>query len=186
MSVNGKAKGSEFERQVSKILNELFDMKDAFTRSAGSGARFGGKNSIKLNRHNRHSSKNSLGDISTPDSVNLLVECKSYNSLSFHQILQPLGCKVLDSWLQQINKDKETFYQVFKEHLPILLVFKINRAGTYFVIPKKQIIKAFIHPTIRNSVPKREYIYCDETYLILQSEELFIPIISKQFILSTK
>lgn len=185
MAFGAKQKGSTLEREISKFLNELYGMKDAFSRSAGSGNRFGGKNAHNLNKHNRHSSKNSLGDLSTPDTIDLIIECKSYASIPFHQIIQG-NCPQLDKWLDQLNTDNETFNNVFNEHLPKILVFKINRAGTYFVIPKRQVIKAFIHKGVRRDVNRIEYRYKGEIWLILTSDSFTYEPIANAFIESSR
>ena len=185
MAVNGKNKGSSFEREISKFLNELFDMKEAFSRSAGSGSRFGGKNSDKLNIHNRFSSKNSLGDISSPDGIELLCECKSYANLPFHQVLQG-DCPQINKWLDQVNTDNDTFYNVFGEYLNKLLIFKINRAGIYFMIPKRQVIKAFIHKGVRRDINRIEYRYKGEIWFILTSDSFTYEPIANSFIESSR
>lgn len=180
-----KAKGSGFEREVSKFLNELYDIEDAFSRSAGSGARFGGKNADKLNIHNRQSSKNMLGDISSPDGVELLCECKSYASLPFYQVLQG-DCPQLNKWIDQLNTDNQTFYGVFKEYLNRLLVFKINRSGMYFMIPKNQIINAFINKGVRKHINRVEYRYDGDVWLILTPDDLTYKPIANSFIESSR
>jgi len=138
MAVNAKNKGSSFEREISKDLSEFFDMEKAFSRSAGSGNRFGGKNYKNLNVHNRQSSKAMLGDIQTPDSIDLIVECKFYASLPFHRVLSG-DSKEVHNWLDQLLTDQETFYKVFKERLPVALFIKINRAGTFLVLRSKDV-----------------------------------------------
>ena len=183
--INSKNKGSSFERDVSKILNGVFEMEDAFSRSAGSGARFGGKNANKLNKHNRFSSKNSLGDISSPDGVELLCECKSYASLAFHQIIQG-DCLQLNKWLDQLNTDNETFYNVFGEYLNKLLIFKINRAGMYFMIPKRQVIKAFVSKRVRGNINRLEYSYDGEIWLIFSLDSFLYEPIANTFIESSR
>lgn len=185
MAVNGKNKGNSFERDVSKFLNKLFDMEEAFSRSSGSGARFGGKNSDKLNVHNRHSSKNMLGDISSPDGVELLCECKSYASLPFYQVLQG-NCPQLNKWLDQLNTDNETFYKVFEQYLNKLLIFKINRSGVYFMTPKRQIIKAFLHKGVRKNINRVEYRYKGEIWFILTEDDLLYEPIANSFISSSR
>ena len=157
--VNSKAKGSSFERDISKLLSEIYNTPKGFSRSAGSGNRFGGKNSVNLNIHNRQSSKAQLGDIQTPDSIDLIVECKSYKEFTFHHILQG-SCKVLDTWLDQLITDRGTFEKVFNERLPVLLFFKINMKGTYIAVPKTLIKKPC------RKIVKIEYIFKDEVYCI--------------------
>jgi hypothetical protein len=159
-----KNKGSTFERDISKLLNELYDTPKGFARSSGSGNRFGGKNKVNLNIHNRQASKAMLGDIQTPDSVDLLVECKAYKDLAFHQIVQG-KCKLLNAWLDQVMTDRSTFYEVFKELLPIMLIFKINNKGVFIVIPKK-----LIKVSCRR-ITKVEYSYKDELFCIMSHKE---------------
>ena len=134
-----KNKGNSFERVIAKDLDGIYNFTKGFSRSAGSGAKFGGKNSVNLNINNRESSKAMLGDIQTPDGVNLIVECKSYKDLSFHQLLQG-ECKQVDKWLHQLNTDIETFRKVFGEILKGILVFKINSKGTYMMIQQQYIV----------------------------------------------
>lgn len=180
-----KQKGSSFEREVAKVLNVIFEMEDAFGRSSGSGSKFGGKNSIKLNKHNRHSSKNALGDLSTPDGIDLIVECKSYASLAFHQLIQG-DCPQVNKWLDQLNSDIDTFYSVFEETLPKMLVFKINRAGTYYMIPKEQILKGFLHSGTREVTNRIEYKYAGTTYFIVSENVLLYEEIANAFIASSR
>lgn len=181
MGVNGQAKGGAFEREVAHILNGIFGI-PCFSRSAGSGARFGGKNAKRLNIHNRQSSKNQIGDISVCDNVILLVECKSYKALPFHQIIQG-SCTVLDGWLSELKNDRDTFEKIFKERRPTLLVFKINRAGTYFVVPCKQLKigtrKRFAF------YPKIVYKHKGESHYILTEEFIKKNLLIKKLFIKT-
>jgi hypothetical protein len=137
-----KNKGSSFERVIAKDLNELYGIEGGFSRSSGSGARFGGKNKVNLNVNNRQASKGMLGDIQTPDGVDLIIECKSYKDFPFHQLIQG-ECKVIDGWLDQLEGDINTFKEVFHESIPGILVFKINSKGTYVATSD-----VFIHLTL--------------------------------------
>lgn len=119
-----KNKGKAFERVIANHLTEVFNL--SFTRTPNSGAYVGGMNVFRM----KHLSESQIllteGDIIVPDELhNMKIECKSYKSLSFHQLFS--NCKQLDTWIDQASSDDKVWF----------LIFKINRAGTYICFHNK-------------------------------------------------
>lgn len=127
MPAPSKIKGNSFEREISALLNTQFRTTE-FSRSPGSGAYFGGKNSTKSGTS--HSIETLTGDLITPLDFPYSVECKSYaptNGPSFYNVA--LGKdRMLDKWLAQAESD------AIKKEKQVLLFIKITRRGTWFVI----------------------------------------------------
>ena len=124
MTSKQKSKGNSFERDVANYLTKLTGK--TYTRSAGSGAYVGGKNNSRIAYINASMTKTCLGDVVCPD--NTIIECKSYASIPWHQIIQG-ECKQLDNWLAQLEHDLSSVSSDWSGEL----WFKINRQGTYRV-----------------------------------------------------
>jgi len=120
MAVNGKRKGSAFERELCKKLESIFG--GTFTRTPHSGA-FGTINHSVLNE----AMKQTLtGDIITPKNFKFSIEAKSYKAINWHQIAMG-KCPVLDGWIAQSERDAITAGK------DALLIFKISRQGIFMV-----------------------------------------------------
>ena len=125
MTSKSKVKGSSYEREVAKFLTAHYG--ETFIRNiSGSGAYIGGTNSFRKVNLTEAMIRHAKGDVVPPESFNLLnIECKSYGSLEFHQLLNE--CKQLEAWLQQLmDASDETDVNI--------LFFKITRRGQYIAV----------------------------------------------------
>lgn len=125
-----KNKGSGWERDVAKFLTEIFGY--TFIRNiAGSGAFVGGKNSFRKNILTEEQLQFCMGDIAVPTEMKkMCIECKFYKEFPFHHFLINKPIPMLDGWIEQhleIVDDSNLWF----------ITFKINRAGSYIVIPER-------------------------------------------------
>ena len=107
MPVNGKNKGSTFERKMANLLSARFEtvtgIKQAFRRNPDSGSFFGGTNKKRTATHDL--SKANFGDLICPDAFNFSVECKHYKTgPSFASILKG-KISQWDEWIAQATQD---------------------------------------------------------------------------------
>jgi hypothetical protein len=125
MTSKSKIKGSSYERDVAKFLSAHYG--ETFIRNiSGSGAYIGGTNSFRKANLTEAMIRHAKGDVVPPESFNLLnIECKSYGSLEFHQLLKE--CKQLEAWLQQLMDASD-------EADVNILFFKITRRGQYIAV----------------------------------------------------
>ena len=79
--VNSKAKGSSFERQVAKILNDRLGTTE-FSRTPGSGA--------FATTHSLPDHLKIYGDLITPQNFKYCLECKKgYNNQNLYSLYNP-------------------------------------------------------------------------------------------------
>jgi hypothetical protein len=125
MTSKSKIKGSTYERDVAKFLTEHYG--ETFIRNiSGSGAYVGGTNSFRKARLTEAQIRHAKGDVVPPDSFKMLnIECKSYGSLEFHQLLTE--CRQLEAWLQQLMDASDA------GDVNILFI-KITRRGQYIAV----------------------------------------------------
>ena len=170
MASKQKTKGSNFEREVARLLTDLFKV-GTFTKTQGSGSYFGGKNQARLNSTENANSTIKLlrGDIIPPDYINLVVECKCHNDFgsSFKGIISGTNSK-LTSWLKEVHYDSNY------NEIPNMLIFKItdNSGLIYFALPTKH----FRHSIFENT--PRALFYLDNPhteYLIVEYKNI-IPL----------
>lgn len=130
MPSKSKTKGSTFERDVAKKLNEVFDTNE-FSRTFGSGA-FVGKTNWNKRAGLSHDVKTALaGDIIVPSWFPFNIECKNYeDSPIYHNLLNEGGDKTLDKWLGKSIHDA-----VNTRTLPCV-IFKTTRKGAYVALPE--------------------------------------------------
>lgn len=119
MPSKAKTKGNSFERIVAEKFCKAYD--DNFIRVPNSGAFTGGANLHRVDKMTAQQRRVFQGDIIPPEKLSSLkLECKSYKTIAWHQIVQG-SCKQLDGWIAQATDDK----------LVWLLLFKINRGGIF-------------------------------------------------------
>jgi len=113
-----KAKGNAWERDVAKLLSNVFESN--FARVPTSGAMTGGSNAYVLEKLSKSQKLLLEGDIIPPDHLyKMKIECKSHKKFSFSGIYTEN--KQLDDWIEQSrSRDKMWF-----------LIFKINNQGSY-------------------------------------------------------
>jgi Holliday junction resolvase len=117
--VNSRAKGSTFERQIAKILNERFNTSE-FSRTPGSGA--------FATTHSLPDHLKIYGDLITPQNFKFCIECKKgYNDESIYSLYNYSS----NFWgfIDQCQKDADKCGK-----FP-MLIFKQDRQKTLAVIP---------------------------------------------------
>jgi hypothetical protein len=128
MGAKSKIKGSNGERELCKLLTEIFS--GNFARVPNSGAMVGGKNIHRRQVLSKVQDRAFRGDIIPPDHLpRLVIEAKSYKDFRFHQLLQPGPCLVLDKWIKQTIDVTDPGDQWF-------VAFKISMRGWYVAIPE--------------------------------------------------
>jgi hypothetical protein len=125
MGVNGKNKGSSWEREVVRIFKELYKH-DGFERNAFSGSLYGGSNRFRMSGKDKSHTGSVVGDIIVPSAFPMTLECKAYKELDFHNIIQG-SSKVLDEWIRQAEEDSKSVEKDF------VLIIKINNKGIFVV-----------------------------------------------------
>lgn len=160
MTSKAKIKGNSWERECAKGLSKIFGYN--FERCKGSGAFVGGKNSIRKIKLSETQLVSSMADIIPPTEMkNMVVECKFYKDFPFYMFLQNKSIPLIDFWIEQqldVVDDMNFWF----------IAFKINRVGSYIVIPEK--ICNFIDDRIGNH---SIYYYNNEKYIVSE----FFPFI---------
>lgn len=125
---NSRDKGKNGERELCRILSDIFG--GSFVRVPNSGAMVGKSNAYRLEKFSDTQGRAFRGDIIPPDHLpNLYVEAKSYKAFRFHQLLQPAGCDMLNTWIKQVNEGQVETDVSF-------ICFKVNLIGWYVVVPE--------------------------------------------------
>jgi Holliday junction resolvase len=136
MTSKSKNKGKGFEREVCKILGEVYG--DNFERVPHSGAFVGGVNAARKSTLTENQIKAFKGDIIPPDHwKHFNCECKNYKDFPFHHLLQNKAIPLLESWLEQTldaHDDRDID----------LLFMKFDRKGIYLAFPKRHKTKFFL------------------------------------------
>jgi len=118
-----KNKGKRGERELTTLMSELFG--GSWVRVPNSGAAVGGSNAFRRQTLSETQVRSAKGDIIPPDHMpKIVLECKSYDNLRFHQLIQPDGCKQLDEWIYQT-------LDAVDENDVWFLTFKIDRLGWF-------------------------------------------------------
>jgi hypothetical protein len=137
MAVNGKAKGGQFERDMSKSLSRWLTggkSEDALWRSAGSGSR--STNSVKKGRG---AIQNQASDLTASAIEGYLlmdkftVECKFYADLQFGSLLFNGTSKLLTFW-KQAQRDSRSV----NKHA--MLIAKQNRRPIVIVLDNQVVV----------------------------------------------
>jgi len=129
MPSKSKIKGSTFERDVAKKLNDFFAT-DEFSRAFGSGA-FVGKSNWGKRKGMSSEVKNALaGDIMVPKWFAFNIECKHYDkSPLYHNLLSSTGDNKMDEWLSK------SIHDGINTNTLSLVIFKTTRIFTGMAIP---------------------------------------------------
>ena len=122
MSVNGKAKGSGFERKIANLFSARFEnvtgIKQSFRRNPDSGSFFGGTNKKRTETHDLDHAF--FGDLICPEKFNFSVECKSYKSGPTFASIVKGKITQWDDWIKQASQDAESSKKA------MMLIMKYN------------------------------------------------------------
>lgn len=125
MASKQKVKGSTFERDVAKDLTKMYG--DNFTRTIGSGAYTGGKNTIRKDYLTENQIRHHKGDITPPDSFyRMNMECKAYKDFPFH-LLFVGKAGIMDEWIGQTLEAAD-------EGDINIVIMKFDRKGKYVCV----------------------------------------------------
>lgn len=107
MGVNGKAKGSNFERKIANALSERFEpflgKKNGFRRNPDSGSFFGGSNAMRTESYDLDYAV--FGDLICPRNFMYSIECKHYKTPPSFQSVVTHKVTQWDQWLEQAERD---------------------------------------------------------------------------------
>lgn len=105
--VNGKNKGSTFERKIANLLSERFasflGVPQGFRRNPDSGSYFGGSNTQRTQTHSMDYAI--FGDLICPRNFKFSIECKHYKTAPTFQSIVEQSVKQWDGWLAQAQQD---------------------------------------------------------------------------------
>lgn len=125
MASKQKVKGSSFEREVAKELTLRYG--ENFTRTIGSGAYTGGKNTVRKDYLTENQIRHHKGDITPPDSFyRMNMECKSYQDFQFHLLFKG-EYALMEQWITQTLDAAD-------EGDINIIVMKFNRIGKYICV----------------------------------------------------
>jgi len=116
---NSRTKGSTFERQIAKVLNDRFNTTE-FSRSPGSGG--------FATTHSLPDHLKIYGDLITPEKFKFCIECKKgYNNQNLYSLYNYSS----DFWkfIEQCEKDSQKCSKV------PMVIFKQDRQPTLAIIP---------------------------------------------------
>ena len=124
--VNSRAKGSTFERQIAKILNDRLGTTE-FSRTPGSGA--------FATTHSLPDHLKIYGDLITPQNFKYCLECKKgYNNQNLYSLYNHSS----DFWkfIDQCQKDSEKCGKI------PMVIFKQDRQPTLAIIPSHIVVES--------------------------------------------
>lgn len=165
MATASKTKGSKFERGIASALSDrffhIYGVKNSFITNAGSGSRFGGQNSKRLDAtHDRH---HLVGDITPPDTnFKFVIECKHYKDpVTFMSVVkQSIG--QWDGWINQVETDA-----VSSGKLPMLVI-------KYNLVPEVVIFRKSTEIGIEPLLTYKEYKLYTWSDILKLADEFFI------------
>jgi Holliday junction resolvase len=124
--VNSRAKGSTFERQIAKILNDRLGTTE-FSRTPGSGA--------FATTHSLPDHLKIYGDLITPQNFKYCLECKKgYNNQNLYSLYNHSS----EFWkfIDQCQKDSEKCVKT------PMVIFKQDRQPTLAIIPSHVVVES--------------------------------------------
>lgn len=160
MGSRSKDKGSNAEREVSKIL--ATHLGGYWVRTPGSGAFVGGSNAHRSASMSPGQVRHHRGDLMPPDDLmHMVIEVKHYASIPWHHLLSP-QCRQMDGWLDQLHHDTKD------GDLPILL-WKVDRCGWFVTVSATRFLWTLPDATLRyHSAKHGLQIICQlESFLML-------------------
>jgi hypothetical protein len=131
--VNGKNKGSSFERKMANLLSAQFEpitgIKQAFRRNPDSGSFFGASNQFRKATHDLDHAN--FGDLICPKNFNYSVECKHYKSGPTFAAIVKGKITQWDIWLGQARQD------AINSQKEMLLIVKYNGVDEIVFVDKQ-------------------------------------------------
>ena len=131
--VNGKNKGSTFERKIANLLSDKFKnflgIEKGFRRNPDSGSFFGGQNESRTEKYGTEFAI--FGDLICPKSFIYSVECKHYKSPPSFQSFLNADIKEWDMWIKQAEQDS------VKSSKKMLLIIKYNNVNEFIITDAK-------------------------------------------------
>lgn len=107
MAVNGKSKGSSFERKIANLISARFEsvtgIKQGWRRNPDSGSFFGASNQKRKETHDLTHAH--FGDLICPDNFKYSIECKHYNAGPTFSAIVKGTITQWDKWLEQAEQD---------------------------------------------------------------------------------
>ena len=138
--VNGKNKGSSFERKIANLLSDRFKdylgIEKGFRRNADSGSFFGGTNMHRVDKYAMENA--SFGDLMCPNNFVFSIECKHYKSAPSFQSIINKEVPQWDKWLEQAEQD------ALNSKKQALLIIKYNSVPEFVLINTQLSIKKII------------------------------------------
>ena len=130
MGSKSKNKGKAYEREVAKLLSNVF--KENFERVPNSGAFTGGKNASRRERLDTEQEKMFVGDIIPPSSWDIVIECKNHKRSS-EEIINILkgSSTLLNNWIKEVRYDANGKFH--------MLFFKVPYHGSFIALECDQI-----------------------------------------------
>jgi Holliday junction resolvase len=144
--VNSRAKGSTFERQIAKILNDRLGTTE-FSRTPGSGA--------FATTHSLPDHLKIYGDLITPQNFKYCLECKKgYNNQNLYSLYNHSS----EFWkfIDQCQKDSEKCGKI------PMVIFKQDRQPTLAIIPSNIVVQSNNYIEIhKEDIHYRVYMFDD-------------------------
>ena len=158
--VNSRAKGSTFERQIAKLLNDRLNTTE-FSRTPGSGA--------FATTHSLPDHLKIYGDLITPQNFRYCIECKKgYNNQNLYSLFN----KSSEFWkfIEQCQKDSDKCSK-----LP-MIIFKQDRQPTLLIIPHYvRMSKDYLNIQIENIDNLNKYkVYMFDEVLKEESDQFWM------------
>ena len=132
--VNGKNKGSSYERKIANLLSARFEkvtgIVSAFRRNADSGSYFGGSNQRRVVTHDLNHAN--FGDLICPDGFKYSVECKNYKTGPTFAAIVKSKVTQWDTWIKQATQDARNSKK------EMLLIIKYNGTDDLVFVEQRQ------------------------------------------------
>ena len=152
-----KNKGKGYEREVCKIMEEIFG--GSWQRTFTSGAFTGGINAWRAKVLSESQLLNNSNDIVPPDEFpHAAIECKFYKEFNFHHLYREEGVNDLNDWIDQVYESGIDMEKDFP-----MICMKFNRVGSFAVCWKNK-IEDLDYKKLQHTV----YHYKDNEYVIFE------------------
>jgi len=151
--VNSRAKGSSFERQIAKILNDRLGTSE-FSRTPGSGA--------FATTHSLPDHLKIYGDLITPQNFKYCIECKKgYNNQNLYSLYN--YSSEVWKFIDQCQKDSDKCGKI------PMVIFKQDRQPTLAIIPSNVAVQSNNYIEIhKEALHYRVYMFDD----LLKEEDI--------------